>query len=127
MLQISSPQQAPPPEEQTCEEEEPSPSSGQAASSDKGHKLVPDGQVLHVQGELLILAVGNGRQAGGGMRLCPYAGKHAYYVTSPLCTVLMWTAHLVQQKGRISGVIACCAVNDMHALHMVMCWSKCQY
>ncbi len=36
---------------------------------------MPDGQVLHVQGELLILAVGNGRQAGGGMRLCPYAGK----------------------------------------------------
>ena len=36
---------------------------------------MPDGEVLHVQGELLILAVGNGRQAGGGMRLCPYAGE----------------------------------------------------
>ncbi len=42
-----------------------------------------DGQVLHVQGELLILAVGNGRQAGGGMRLCPYAGQCTQPTTSP--------------------------------------------
>ena len=44
---------------------------------------MPDGQVLHVQGELLILAVGNGRQAGGGMRLCPYAGQRTQPTTSP--------------------------------------------
>ena len=31
--------------------------------------------ILHAQGELLILTVGNGRQAGGGTRLCLHAGK----------------------------------------------------
>lgn len=81
LYQISNPQQAPPPEYQTTEassadrtsDEDPSTSNRQAAPNASRHKLVPDGQVLHVQGELLILAVGNGRQAGGGMRLCPYA------------------------------------------------------
>ncbi|DBA94999.1 TPA: hypothetical protein ACH3X1_002521 [Trebouxia sp. C0004] len=82
LYQVSNPQQAPPPEYQTTEasstdhtsDENPSTSNRQAAPNANRHKLVPDGQVLHVQGELLILAVGNGRQAGGGMRLCPYAG-----------------------------------------------------
>jgi len=45
---------------------------------------VPDGQVLYVQGELLILAVGKGRQAGGGMRLCPYAVEYSLSITSPV-------------------------------------------
>lgn len=39
--------------------------------------------MLHVQGELLILAVGNGRQAGGGMRLCPYAGQCTQCTANP--------------------------------------------
>ena len=76
-----------------------------------------------MQGELLILAVGNGRQAGGGMRLCPYAGKHAYSVTRPaLYCAVVGTTHLVQQTGHMLIVIACCAVTDV--LCIVMCWSK---
>ncbi|KAK9822273.1 hypothetical protein WJX74_002034 [Apatococcus lobatus] len=34
---------------------------------------VKDGEVVEISGELLILAVGNGQQAGGGVRLCPGA------------------------------------------------------
>ncbi len=35
---------------------------------------VKDGDTVRVEGELLILAVGNGQQAGGGVKLCPGAG-----------------------------------------------------
>lgn len=77
-MQISRPQPAPPP----GEDAEPSSTdrtSEAGPSQSSGHKLVPDGQKLHVSGELLILAVGNGRQAGGGMRLCPYAGQSQHH------------------------------------------------
>ena len=45
---------------------------------------VKDGEVVKISGELLILAVGNGQQAGGGVRLCPGAGMHAQSSCSPL-------------------------------------------
>ena len=73
--QISTPQPAPPPDEAKANHTE---SGDGGASTASGHRLVPDGEKLHISGELLILAVGNGRQAGGGMRLCPYAGKEAH-------------------------------------------------
>ena len=43
-----------------------------------GQEMHPEapGTPVDIQGELLILAVGNGRQAGGGVRLCPKAGEH---------------------------------------------------
>ncbi|KAL3163388.1 hypothetical protein ABBQ32_009773 [Trebouxia sp. C0010 RCD-2024] len=70
LYQISTPQPAPPPDE--AEGNNADRADG-GPSTSSGHRLVPDGEKLHVSGELLILAVGNGRQAGGGMRLCPYA------------------------------------------------------
>lgn len=82
-LQISKPQPAASVDSSShrdgVDDAEASSSSAQPASSG-GHKPIPDGQKLHVQGQLLILAVGNGRQAGGGMRLCPHAGApfHAH-------------------------------------------------
>lgn len=82
MMQISKPQPAASVDSITRREddvedaEEPC-GSGQASSSGR-HRPIPDGQKLHVQGQLLILAVGNGRQAGGGMRLCPYAGQSCH-------------------------------------------------
>ena len=80
-VQISNPTPAPAPDQFTTPttssdaENGPSTSYGPSGSSGRPYKLVPDGQKLHVQGELLILAVGNGRQAGGGMLLCPHAGN----------------------------------------------------
>ena len=74
-LQISTPKPAPSPDEAE-EAKDTDRTDGEALGcTGSGHRLVPDGQKLHVSGELLILAVGNGRQAGGGMRLCPYAGQ----------------------------------------------------
>ena len=43
---------------------------------------VKDGTMVDIKGDLLILAVGNGRQAGGGVPLCPDAGVCA---TLPRC------------------------------------------
>ena len=74
-LQISTPKPAPPPDEAEEAKDADRTEEGGLGSTGSGHRLVPDGQKLHVSGELLILAVGNGRQAGGGMRLCPYAGQ----------------------------------------------------
>ena len=80
-MQISKPKHAPPIDQGTDDRTKsadddrgPSTSYAESASTGRTYKLVPDGQQLHVQGELLILAVGTGRQAGGGMRLCPHAG-----------------------------------------------------
>ena len=36
---------------------------------------LPDGSSAQLDGDLLVLAVGNGRQAGGGVELCPDAGQ----------------------------------------------------
>ena len=36
--------------------------------------VAPDSRASF-EGDLLILAVGNGRQAGGGLELCPDAGE----------------------------------------------------
>ena len=46
---------------------------------ERGQRLEPVAKdsTAHLQGDLLILAVGNGRQAGGGMELCPDAGAAA--------------------------------------------------
>ena len=75
-MQISTPKHAAPPEDaDEAEETDRQTDGGGLGCTESGHRLVPDGQKLHVSGELLILAVGNGRQAGGGMRLCPYAGQ----------------------------------------------------
>lgn len=46
---------------------------GQLTSS-QDQVAVEGGQQVDVEGNLLVLAVGNGRQAGGGVRLCPNAG-----------------------------------------------------
>ncbi len=105
-LQISNPQHAPPPDHDTeagsgeaADDNGPSTSNRQTAATASGHKLVPDGQMLHVQGELLILAVGNGRQAGGGMRLCPYAGWFHFlastYMIAQSCDVPRHAIHLL--------------------------------
>ena len=42
-----------------------------------GQLLEPEkpGTMVELEGNLLILAVGNGRQAGGGVQLCPDAGQ----------------------------------------------------
>lgn len=74
-MQISTPKPAPPPDEAEDAKDTDRTDGGGLDGTGSGRKLVPDGQKLHVSGELLILAVGNGRQAGGGMRLCPYAGQ----------------------------------------------------
>ena len=49
---------------------------GQWPKDDDGNLLDPvkDGTMAEIKGDLLILAVGNGRQAGGGVPLCPDAG-----------------------------------------------------
>ena len=49
---------------------------------ERGQRLEPvaAGSKAHLQGDLLILAVGNGRQAGGGMELCPDAGDQSWLV-----------------------------------------------
>ena len=78
-LQISTPKPAPPPDEAEDVKGTDRTEGGGLGSTGSGYRLVPDGQKLHVSGELLILAVGNGRQAGGGMRLCPYAGQSLYF------------------------------------------------
>lgn len=74
-MQISTPKHAAPPEDADEAKDTDRRDGGGVGCTESGHRLVPDGQKLHVSGELLILAVGNGRQAGGGMRLCPYAGQ----------------------------------------------------
>lgn len=47
----------------------------QQGEKDGATEPVKDGEVVKISGELLILAVGNGQQAGGGVRLCPGAGE----------------------------------------------------
>ena len=49
---------------------------------EEGELLEPvkDGTMVDIKGDLLILAVGNGQQAGGGVPLCPDAG-----LVSSLC------------------------------------------
>lgn len=74
-MQISTPRHAAAPEDADEAKETDRSNDAGLGCTESGHRLVPDGQKLHVSGELLILAVGNGRQAGGGMRLCPYAGQ----------------------------------------------------
>ncbi|KAL3131937.1 hypothetical protein ABBQ38_007634 [Trebouxia sp. C0009 RCD-2024] len=81
LYQISTPQPAPPPDKAEASDAD---RADGGPSTSSGHRLVPDGEKLHVSGELLILAVGNGRQAGGGMRLCPYAGDKCVHATEEL-------------------------------------------
>ena len=49
-----------------------------------GRLLEPEkqGTVAEVSGDLLVLAVGNGRQAGGGVPLCPDAGDSSLHLGS---------------------------------------------
>ncbi|KAK9822314.1 hypothetical protein WJX74_006531 [Apatococcus lobatus] len=44
-----------------------------AEDLEEGQKLLEDGSEVEVDGDLLVLAVGNARQAGGGRQLCPQA------------------------------------------------------
>ena len=50
---------------------------------------VKDGTMAEIKGDLLILAVGNGRQAGGGVPLCPDAGM-CLPGSDLTCEMLAW-------------------------------------
>ena len=54
---------------------------------------VKDGTMVDIKGDLLILAVGNGRQAGGGVPLCPDAG---------VCVSVLW--YMFGVLNRFKGV-----------------------
>lgn len=47
---------------------------GNKANNGDEEVVLPEGTLAQVEGELLLLAVGNGRQAGCGVNLCPHAG-----------------------------------------------------
>lgn len=56
-----------------------------------GKELKPEasGRAVDIQGELLILAVGNGRQAGGGVQLCSGAGESENVTLSSVDSALL--------------------------------------
>ena len=55
---------------------------------EEGQEMVEDGAQVEVDGDLLVLAVGNGRQAGGGRQLCPQACE-PLPTTQPLLSGLL--------------------------------------
>ncbi|KAK9868763.1 hypothetical protein WJX84_009994 [Apatococcus fuscideae] len=61
---------------------------------EEGQEMVEDGAQVEVDGDLLVLAVGNGRQAGGGRQLCPQACE-PLPTTQPLLSEQCWMMALL--------------------------------